>query len=222
MPTRADTVKALRQAGVIAVVRTSTVEQAVAVVKALYAGGVTAAEVTFTVPDADQAIAQLRDLRDSGELPNLVLGAGTVTSAEQANAAIDAGSAYLVSPHLAMDVIEVAKLRDVAMLPGALTPGEVFAAHQAGADIVKIFPAARMGPSYLKDLRGPYPHIALMPTGGVSAENVHEWLSAGAVAVGVGSELVYKPAIAAGDYGDIQGRAEEFMAALAAARLENH
>lgn len=218
---RQQTVQALKEAGVVAVVRTSTPEQAVAVVQALAMGGVVAAEVTFTVPNAAEAIAKLNDEHKAGRMPaGFVLGAGTVVTAEQANEAIDAGARYLVSPHTSLPVMRVAAERGVAMLPGALTPGEVYAAFEGGADIIKIFPAARMGPKYLKDLAGPYPKIPLMPTGGVSTENVHEWIAAGAVAVGVGSELVDKKAIAAGDFGTITEKARAFSDALRAARQQ--
>ncbi|MEM6313730.1 MAG: bifunctional 4-hydroxy-2-oxoglutarate aldolase/2-dehydro-3-deoxy-phosphogluconate aldolase [Planctomycetota bacterium] len=216
MSQRARTTEKLLAAGVVAVVRTPTADAAVEVVKALAAGGVIAAEITFTVPNAAAAIARVRDL-DLGVL----LGAGTVTTAEQAHQAIDAGATYLVSPHLALEVMGVADERDVSTLPGALTPAEVFAAWAAGADVVKIFPAARMGPSYIKDLRGPYPDIPMMPTGGVSAANVHEWIAAGAVAVGVGSELVNKQSVAEQNWADLSRRAEELMAALHAAREEH-
>lgn len=216
---RTKTVSDLKSSGVVAVVRTESADVAVEVVRALAAGGVFASEITFTVPGAADAIAKVRDLHKAGDIAEgLVLGAGTVVSAAQANQAIDAGARYLVSPHLALDVVEIANERGVALLPGALTPGEVFAAHAAGADIVKVFPAARMGPSYLKDLRGPYPNIPLMPTGGVSVGNVHEWVGAGAVAVGVGSELVDRMAVAAGDYAEITRRASAFVNALAKAR----
>lgn len=219
MNDRQQTVSALKDAGVVAVVRTGTPDQAVAVVRALAMGGVVAAEVTFTVPNAAEAISKLNEEHKAGRMPaGFVLGAGTVVTADQANEAIDAGARYLVSPHTALPVMTVAAERGVAMLPGALTPGEVYAAHEVGADIVKIFPAARMGPKYLKDLAGPYPKIPLMPTGGVSADNVHEWIAAGAVAVGVGSELVDKRAIAAGDYGVITDKARAFSDALRAAR----
>ena len=128
------------------------------------------------------------------------------------------GATYLVSPHLSMPVMKVAADRGVAILPGALTPGEVYAARQAGGDVIKIFPASRMGPKYLKDLGGPYPDIPLMPTGGVSVENLHEWVAAGAVAVGVGSELLDKRAVAAGDWRTIQDKARAFADAMRAAR----
>ena len=221
MSNRAETVQALKDAGVVAVVRTATADLAVEVVRALAAGGVVAAEVTFTVPNAADAIAQLNDDHKAGRTPaGFVLGAGTVVTAEQANAAIDAGATYLVSPHTPPAVMKVAAERGAAMLPGAMTPGEVFAAFEAGADVVKIFPAARMGPSYLKDLAGPFPHIPLMPTGGVSVDNLHEWILAGAVAVGVGGELVDKKAVAAGDFRALTDKARAFAAALRAARKQ--
>ena len=219
MGRRQQTVDALRRAGVVAVVRTSSPELAVSVVRALAAGGVVAAEVTFTVPNAADAIGTLSREHAAGNLPSpLVLGAGTVVTAEQANAAIDAGATYLVSPHTPPAVMRVAKERGAAMLPGALTPGEVYAAFDAGADIVKVFPASRMGPKYLSDLRGPYPQIPLMPTGGVSAENMAEWIAAGAVAVGVGGDLVDKKAVAEGRWEELTERARRFSEALRAAR----
>ena len=216
---RKEITKRLREAGVVAVVRTASADIAVEVVRALAAGGVVAAEVTFTVPNADKAIAQLKKLDDAGEFESpLVLGAGTVVTADQAKAAADAGAEYFVSPHLAEPVMQAADDLDVAMMPGAMTPGEVYAAFDRGADVVKIFPAARLGPKYLKDLGGPYPQIPLMPTGGVSAANVHEWVQAGAVAVGVGSELVDKQAVASGDWATLTAKARELVAALRAAR----
>ena len=213
--------QALTNAGVVAVVRVASAEAAVQVVGALAAGGVVAAEITFTVPNAVEAIRELADEQAAGHMPaGFVLGAGTVVTAEQATAAVDAGATYLVSPHLAPAVMRVAADRGVAVLPGALTPGEVFAAREAGADIVKIFPAARMGPSYLKDLGGPYPDIPLMPTGGVSVTNLHEWVLAGAVAVGVGGELVDKKAVAAGEFGALTAKARAFTDAMRAARRQ--
>lgn len=216
---RKQTVEALCEAGIVAVVRTETSGQAIEVVKALAAGGVLASEITFTVPGAADAMAAVHELHRKGDLPEgLVLGAGTVVTAEQARQAVDAGARYLVSPHTSQEVLRIAMERDVAALPGALTPGEVLRAHESGADIVKIFPAARMGPSYLKDLRGPFPQIPLMPTGGVSVSNVREWIDAGAVAVGVGSELVHKASVAAGDWAELTRRAEAMVAALRVAR----
>ncbi|MEL7240331.1 MAG: bifunctional 4-hydroxy-2-oxoglutarate aldolase/2-dehydro-3-deoxy-phosphogluconate aldolase [Planctomycetota bacterium] len=219
MTNKQRTIDALCAAGIVAVVRTDSASQAAEVVKALAAGGVLASEITFTVPGAVDAIAAVRDIHGRDELPEgLVLGAGTVVTAEQANEAVEAGARYLVSPHTSEAVMRVAAERDVAVMPGALTPGEVFRAFELGADVVKIFPAARMGPSYLKDLRGPFPDIPLMPTGGVSVANVHEWIDAGAVAVGVGGELVHKPSVAAGDWQELTRRAQVMVAALREAR----
>lgn len=218
---RKEITKRLCDAGVVAVVRTASADLAVEVVRALAAGGVVAAEVTFTVPDAEKAIGRLKKLDDAGEFETpLVLGAGTVVTGDEARRAVEAGAEYLVSPHLSPSVLAAADAHDVAMLPGAMTPGEVYDAWDHGADVVKIFPAARLGPKYLKDLGGPYPQISLMPTGGVSAANVHEWVDAGAVAVGVGSELVDKAAVAAGDWKVLTEKARELVTALRAARAK--
>lgn len=217
--TRDETVAALKKAGVVAVIRARNADEAVSVAVALAAGGVVAAEVTFTTAGAADAIRALKARHDAGDLPeSFVLGAGTVVYRAQAEEAVEAGARYLVSPHLALPVADVAQQRKVAFLPGALTPGEVFAAREAGGDVVKVFPAARMGASYLKDLRGPYPTIPLMPTGGVTAENLHEWLAAGAVAVGTGSDLVDAKAVAAGDWGALTERARRYAYALDVAR----
>jgi 2-dehydro-3-deoxyphosphogluconate aldolase/(4S)-4-hydroxy-2-oxoglutarate aldolase len=216
---REQTTADLRAAGVVAVVRTPTKEQAIEATRAISAGGVVAAEVTFTVPGAADAIAELKKLSDAGDFGQaLLLGAGTVVTADQAKAAVDAGATYFVSPHLSEEVMAVADELDVAALPGAFTPGEVYAARQRGADIVKIFPAKRLGPAYLKDLGGPFPDIPLMPTGGVSAANAADWIAAGAVALGVGSELVDKAAVAAGDWATLTERAVELIQAVRQAR----
>ena len=216
---RQQAVQALRDAGVVAVIRTPTADLAVRAAVALAAGGVVASEVTFTVPGAADAIDALRRRHEAGDLPeSFCLGAGTVVTADQATAAVDAGARYLVCPHLSPDVARVAADRGVALLPGALTPGEVFAARAAGGDVIKIFPASRMGPSYLADLRGPYPDIPLMPTGGVSAANLHEWFAAGAAAVGAGGDLVDKRAVASGDWGELTARARAFADAVKAVR----
>lgn len=216
---RETTLAALKSAGVVAVVRAPSAEAAVGVARALAAGGVLAIEITFTVPGAADAIAQVARELESGRIDEgLVLGAGTVVTADQAKAAVDAGARFLVSPHAVPEVLSFARQYGIAALPGALTPGEVFNAHQQGGDIIKIFPAARMGPDYLKDLAGPYPHIPLMPTGGVSVENVGQWLGAGAVAVGVGSELVNRQAVREGRWDELTLRARAFAEAIHHAR----
>ena len=217
-----NTLEQIRSTGVVAVVRVDSQDEAIGATRALLKGGVCCIEITFTVPDAATVIARVAKENAAGnfESPDcsLCLGAGTVTSIEQANAAIDAGALYLVSPCVVPAVIATANARGVAMLPGALTPTEIFNAHQMGGDIIKVFPATKMGPGYLKDLKGPFPKIPLMPTGGVDAANAGEWIKAGAVALGVGGQLVDRAAIKAGNWEVITQRAKELMNAVREAR----
>ena len=224
MTDKTNVLEAIRAAGVVAVVRVDSQDEALGATRALLLGGVRAIEVTFTVPDAASVIARVAEESAAGnfETPEgeLLLGAGTVTSVAQVDEAIKAGAQYLVSPCVVPDVIVAARERGVAMLPGALTPTEVFNAYQMGGDIIKIFPAARMGPSYLKDLKAPLPHIPMLPTGGVDAQNAGEWIKAGAVALGVGGKLVDRAAIKAGDWDVLTARAKELVAAVRAARGE--
>jgi len=224
MADKTNVLEAIRAAGVVAVVRVDSQDEALSATRALLRGGVRCIEITFTVPDAAGVIARVAEESAAGnfEAPEgeLLLGAGTVTSAAQAHQALDAGAHYLVSPCVVPDVIAAAQERGVAMLPGALTPTEVFNAYQLGGDIIKIFPAARMGPSYLKDLKAPLPHIPMLPTGGVDAQNAGEWIKAGAVALGVGGKLVDRAAIKAGDWDALTARAKELVAAVRAARGE--
>ena len=169
----------------------------------------------MTVPDAMEAIRTRR-----GRFGRAVLlGAGTVTSHALAEGAIDAGAEFLVTPCVVPEVIAVAKARGVAVLPGALTPTEVFTAWSLGGDIIKIFPASNVGgASYLKALKGPFPQIPFCPTGGVNLQTIGDFVRAGASAVGVGGELVSKAAIDAGDFAQITVLARQYVAALKAAR----
>jgi len=209
--------KALLDVGVIPVVRCDSADVAIRVTDVLIDAGLPVAEITFTVPDAVDVIAKLARRRG-------VIGAGTVTSAEQARAAIRAGAEFIVSPGFVPEVIEVAKAAGVTMIPGALTPTEILNAQRAGADLIKVFPIQSLGgPSYLRALRGPFPDIPLVPTGGVDLGNVAEFIRAGAAAVGVGSELISRQALAAGNYATIAERAALFVAAVAQARrTEGH
>ena len=220
--TKFATIEQICLSGVVAVVRVDSQDEAVGATRALLKGGVRCIEITFTVPDAARVIAHVAKENAAGDFESpdgaLCLGAGTVTSPEQANAAIDAGATYLVSPCVVPEVIAVANARGVVMLPGALTPTEIFNAYQLGGDIIKVFPATKMGPGYLKDLKGPFPKIPLMPTGGVDAANATEWIKAGAVALGVGGKLVDRAAIKAGDWDAITQRARELMSAVRDAR----
>lgn len=214
MPTRAETVAALEACGVVAVIRLKDASALGAVVDALAAGGVRALEVTMTVPGA---IELIREIAPSLP-PDVVLGAGTVLDAETAQAAIEAGARYVVSPVFREEVLRVCHRFDVAALPGCFTPTEILGAWEAGADIVKVFPATALGPGYFRDLRGPFPELRLMPTGGVSLANAGAWIRAGAVAIGVGTALVDAESVAARRFDEITERARQFVAAVAAAR----
>jgi 2-dehydro-3-deoxyphosphogluconate aldolase/(4S)-4-hydroxy-2-oxoglutarate aldolase len=202
----------------IPIIRASSADAAVAVVEALLHAGVTVAEITMTVPNAIDAIGAVAK-RFSGQA---LVGAGTVTDAETARRAVDAGAEFIVTPCLVpevQEVIEAAHRADVAVLPGALTPGEVFEAFRLGGDMVKVFPVQAVGgAAYLRALRGPFPDIPLVPTGGVTLDNMAELFQAGAAAVGVGTELISKDALARRDYAAIGALAQQFLAAVREAR----
>jgi 2-dehydro-3-deoxyphosphogluconate aldolase/(4S)-4-hydroxy-2-oxoglutarate aldolase len=211
---RTDITTTIEQLGVVAVIRLQDPDALHAVVQALAEGGVRALEVTMTVPRAIELIAELAPTLPEGFL----LGAGTVVDAGTARRAVAAGAQFIVSPVFRPDVISAGHEQGVPVMPGCFTATEILNAWDAGADIVKVFPATSVGPSYLKDIRGPLPHVKMMPTGGVSIENVGEWLNAGAVAVGVGSALLDSKAIAAGNYGVVADKARRMIANVRAAR----
>ena len=200
--------------GVVAVIRLKDPAKLRAVVDAMTEGGVRALEVTMTVPGAIQLIREM-----SRSLPDgFLLGAGTVTDADTARAVIDAGASFVVGPVFRPAVIAACHERDVPAMPGCFTPTEIFSAHECGADIVKIFPATALGPTFIKDVRAPLPHIKLMPTGGVTLDNAGEWLRAGAVAVGIGSALLDSKAIDEGRFDTITANARRVVASVLAAR----
>lgn len=201
--TRSETVSYICSTGVVAVIRMTDEQRLTKVVEAIAAGGVKCIEITMTVPGAVELIGRL--VREMP--PDIVVGAGTVTDAETAKAVIDAGATFVVGPILNLEVIRTCKSADVACMPGCYSPTEILAGWNAGADIIKVFPATSLGPKFLKDIAGPFPHIKLMPTGGVSIENVGEWVAAGAVAVGIGSDLLDKKAIQVGRYDVLTTRA---------------
>jgi 2-dehydro-3-deoxyphosphogluconate aldolase/(4S)-4-hydroxy-2-oxoglutarate aldolase len=200
-------IERLRATGVVAVIRAASAEAAVGISRALVRGGVTGIEITFSTPGAPDAIVQARK-----ELPTALVGAGTVLTEEQLQSACRAGASFLVSPHTDEALLAAAKEQQVPFLAGALTPTEVVRAFNGGATCVKLFPGSAVGPGYLKALRGPLPHIPLMPTGGVDEKNLGEWLAAGAVAVGMGGNL------ATGALADIEAAARRITARLAEAR----
>jgi len=211
---RAAVVEQVEALGVVAVIRMKDPAKLRAVVDALVEGGVRALEVTMTVPGAVALIRELAPVMPAGFL----LGAGTVTDADTARAVIDAGATYIVSPVFRPEVIAVCHEHDVAAMPGCFSPTEIFAAHQLGADIVKVFPATSLGPQFIKDVRAPLPQVKLMPTGGVSLDNAHDWIRAGAVAVGIGSALVDAKAIEDGRFDVITANARRVVANVASAR----
>jgi 2-dehydro-3-deoxyphosphogluconate aldolase/(4S)-4-hydroxy-2-oxoglutarate aldolase len=190
----------------VAVVRSESSESLVKVVQALAEGGVTAAEITFTVPDAIEVIRRVR--KEVGD--SVVLGAGTVLDPETARAALLAGAEYIVAPTVNVDVIRLCRRYDKVIMPGAFTPTEVVAAWEAGADVVKVFPADIGGPPFLKALRGPLPQVRLMPTGGVDLTTAEAFLKAGACCLGVGGALVDPKAIAGGQFERIRDLAGQY------------
>ena len=211
---RAETVARIEACGVVAVIRLKDGSKLRSVVDALADGGVTALEVTMTVPRAIELIGEIAPALPSGFL----IGAGTVVDAETARAAVHAGARFIVGPVFRPAVIEAAHAAGAAAMPGCFSPTEILAAWDAGADVVKVFPATALGPAYFKDLRGPLPQVRLMPTGGVSLENAGEWIKAGAVAIGVGGALVDPKLVAAGNYDGITERAKRFIERVRTAR----
>jgi 2-dehydro-3-deoxyphosphogluconate aldolase/(4S)-4-hydroxy-2-oxoglutarate aldolase len=193
----------------VAVVRADSPAVAVSAGQALADGGVRALEITFTTPDAEVAIAQLSRRDD------LFVGAGTVIDADQASRAIEAGARFLVSPALVHEVLDVAADAGILAVPGALTPTEVLAARRH-ADVIKLFPSSLGGPSYLKALLAPFPDLRIIPTGGVDAGNLGQWLDAGAYALGAGGDLCPPKLLTAGDFAGLTASARRYRAALAA------
>jgi 2-dehydro-3-deoxyphosphogluconate aldolase/(4S)-4-hydroxy-2-oxoglutarate aldolase len=200
--------------GVVAVIRLKDPGKLRAVVDAMAEGGVRVLEVTMTVPGAVDLIRALAPSLPAGFL----IGAGTVTDVATARAVIDAGASFVVGPVFRPEVIAACHERDVAAMPGCFSPTEILAAHESGADIVKVFPATMLGPQFLRDVRAPLPQVKLMPTGGVTLENAGEWIRAGAVAVGLGSALLDATAIGSGRFDIITANARTVVANVAAAR----
>ncbi len=211
---REATLLKISDCGVVAVIRAQSAGQLVDIAKALVEGDVIGIEVTMSTPKAIAGIEKLADALGD----KVVVGVGTVLDAATCSAAIHAGAEFVVSPVLLPAVIDTTRKLGKVSIPGALTPTEILTAWSAGADVVKVFPATAMGPQYLKDLLAPMPFLRLTPTGGVSAKNAGDWIKAGAVAVGAGSTLVTKEAMAGGNWAAITANAREFTAAVAAAR----
>jgi 2-dehydro-3-deoxyphosphogluconate aldolase/(4S)-4-hydroxy-2-oxoglutarate aldolase len=200
--------------GIVAVVRAPDGQQLVEVVRALADGGVTVAEITMTVPGALDVLQQVRQALGD----RVLLGAGTILDPETARAALLAGAEYIVAPTVNLDVIRLCRRYDKLVMPGALTPTEVLTAWEAGADIVKVFPAEVVGPPYFKALRGPLPQVRLMPTGGVDLTTAAAFLKAGACCLGIGSQLVEPAAVAARNFDRLRELARQYVEIVRQAR----
>jgi len=214
MPSRVETAAALQELGAVAIVRLESAARLRPVVDALIEGGIRAVEVTMTTKGALDALA----LCSAALGDSAVLGAGTVLDTETARQAVSAGARFVVGPTLCPGVVRLCHRYDVVSIPGAYTPNEIVAAWEAGADFVKLFPAGSLGPGYLRELRGPLPHVRLLPTGGVTLDNAAAFLAAGAVAVGVGGALVERGAVEREDYATIRERARRLADAVREAR----
>jgi 2-dehydro-3-deoxyphosphogluconate aldolase / (4S)-4-hydroxy-2-oxoglutarate aldolase len=199
--------------GLVAIVRVDSSEHAIRIAEACAEGGVAALEVTFTVPDAASVI---ENLMKRYAVDQIAIGAGTVLDPETARVALLAGARFLVSPSLSLETARLANRYQVPYMPGVATAREVVEAMECGCDILKVFPGETLGPTFLRAVKAPLPQAALMPTGGVSIDNVGEWISAGAIAVGVGGNLI--AGAKTGDYASITNLAKRFLEAIKAAR----
>lgn len=214
MSARDDHVQWIKQGGIVAVVRAAESAQLVQVVEAISKGGIRSIEITLTTPGALEVIRTCAE-RFRGRV---LIGAGTVLDPETARAAILVGAEYIVAPALNPEVIALCRRYGKVVIPGALTPTEILSAWERGADIVKVFPATAFGPRYFRDIKGPLPHIDLLPTGGVSLENAADFIQAGACAIAVGSNLVREKAVTEGRFDAITEIAKQFVDAVQTAR----
>jgi 2-dehydro-3-deoxyphosphogluconate aldolase/(4S)-4-hydroxy-2-oxoglutarate aldolase len=208
-PDKAAVVARIKAERAIAVIRTDSIDSALRAAEAAVSGGFRAIEITYSFWNASDAIAKLTATKG-----DLLVGAGTILTREQVHEAVGAGARFLVSPCVLPEVIDAARELQVVVIPGAFTPTEIYNAYSLGADIVKIFPAVKFGPEYLKAVRGPLPQIPIMPTSGVDAANVGEWFRAGAVAVGAVASVFDPTLIRNGDWAEITKRSREFMEAV--------
>lgn len=211
---REDVVRRIRVSGLIAILRHTDSQKAIETAQALQAAGVDVVEVTMNTSGALDMVRTLVD--HFGD--RLVIGAGTVLSSDAAARAIDAGAQLIVSPHFDEAIVRLARTRQIAVIPGAFTPTEIFRAWSAGASFVKVFPAGPVGPRYIRDVLAPLDQVPLVPTGGVSLENAAEFIRAGAAALGLGSALVDPRLVSAGRFDQISETAQAFLAAIRSAR----
>ena len=204
----------MREGYVVAVVRGNTKEEAVEIAKQAFKGGIRSLEITFTTPDAAEVIAELASLNEEG----MIIGAGTVLDDTTARIAIMKGARYIVSPHFDKNISLMCNRYCVPYLPGCGSVTEVMEAVTYGSDVIKMFPGSLLGKSFIKDVHGPLPHVQMMPSGGVSKDNLADWLEVGAFAVGIGSALTKN--VKDGDFSSVQTVAQEFMDHLEALRTK--
>ncbi len=205
----------IQDCGIVAVVRAETTDEAQRIAEACLEGGVSAIELTFTVPHADKVIEFLANKYSPEEM---ILGAGTVMDSQTARMAMLCGAQYIVSPYFDVETVKLCNRYRMAVMPGVMSVREAVMAMEAGADILKIFPADLFGPKIIKDIKGPLPYAKMMPTGGVTADNAGEWIKAGAVALGAGGSLTAGAKM--GDYALITETAKRFVKNIKAARSE--
>lgn len=213
MSIRSEIVHRILRSGAIGIVRVRENVDLVAIVEALHAGGVECIEITMTTPGVLEAIRRV-----AGGAPDLLIGAGTVLTPDDAEDAMDAGARFLVSPTFSPDVVDAGHARDAVVIPGAMTPTEIHTAWMAGADLVKVFPASVGGPAMIRALRGPLPRVPLAPTGGVDGVNAGAYVEAGADVVCVGGWLVPREAVERGEFDELTRRAGQLMDEIQRAR----
>ncbi len=209
-----ETLNEMHKGYLVAVIRGKNKEDAVEISKQAFKGGIRSLEVTFSTPGAEEAIAELSRLGESG----MIVGAGTVLDAETARIAIMKGARYVVSPHFDGDIATMCNRYAIPYLPGCGSVTEIMQALSYGVDVVKLFPGSLLGPSFIKDVKGPIPHAELMPSGGVSLDNMDKWVKNGAFAVGIGSALT--KGVVNGDYSSVETTARAFMDKLASIKAE--
>lgn len=212
---KTEVLEKVKELGIIAVIRGPSPELTIKMVEALVAGGVLGIEITYSTPNAEEVVRTLANHLGDG----ILLGMGTLTKPEQALSAKEVGANFLVSPICEPNLIKAMVATGLMTMAGALTPTEVFQAYNLGVDVIKIFPGSLGGPAFIKALKGPFPYIPMMPTGGVSATNVAEWFATGVVAVGAGSELCPPQLAKDGKFDEISKRAAEFVQIVKSARV---
>lgn len=214
---KVEVLEKIKELGLLAVIRGPSAELTLNMVEALIEGGIRGIEVTYSTPEAEEVVRTLSQRFGS----KILLGMGTVTRPEQAKSAKEAGASFLVSPICEKDLVKSMVASGLLTMAGALTPTEVFQAYQLGSDVVKIFPGSLGGPAYVRALKGPFPDVPIMPTGGVHAGNLAEWFSVGVVAVGAGSELCPPQLAREGKFDEISRRAVEFVQAVRTAQVKS-